>query len=69
MTPTESATIDHAELERIAREICDSHNGAGHYDARGTKRAWWRAKAERMIRDADAMPVYKGLLRACGWPL
>ena len=56
-------------LESLAREICDSRNGAGHYDAKGTKRAWWRKKAEWMIRRADAVPAYKVLLRARGWPV
>lgn len=60
MTPRESVAIDHATLERIARKICDSKNGAGHYDAKGTKRAHWRALAcaeierRRAISLADA---------------
>lgn len=57
------------ELERIAREICDSRNRPGHYDAKGTKRAHWRAKASEMLALAEAMPVYKTLARAIGWPL
>lgn len=61
--------IDHAKLERLAREICDSRNGAGHYDAKGTKRAHWRVKAAGMMALAEAMPAYKSLAQAIGWPV
>lgn len=69
MTPTQSITIDHAELERVARELCDSRNGAGHYEAKGTKRAHWRALAaaeiehHRCISLADAFMGIFGLRR------
>lgn len=56
-------------LEALAREICDSRNGAGHYDAKGTKRAHWRAKASEMLALAEAMPPYKTLARAIGRPV
>lgn len=58
MTP--KPAINHAELERLARELCDTRNGAGHFDAKGTKRAHWRALAaaeierHRCISLADA---------------
>lgn len=57
---------DFSQLESLAREICDSRNGAGHSDAKGTKRAHWRAKAEEMLALAEAMPAYKTLARAIG---
>lgn len=60
---------DFQALEALAREICDSRNGAGHYDAKGTKRAWWRKKAALMICKAASEPIYKAMVRACGWPL
>lgn len=60
---------DFQTLESLAREICDSRNGAGHYDAKGTKRAHWRAKAAEMMALAEAMPAYKTLARAIGWPV
>ena len=60
---------DFSQLESLAREICDSRNGSGHYDAKGTKRAHWRAKAEEMMAMAEAMPPYKTLARAIGWPV
>lgn len=53
-------TIDHATLDRIARDICDARNGSGHYAAKGAKRAHWRALAikeverQRSIGIADA---------------
>lgn len=57
------------QLEALAREICDSRNKPGHYDAKGTKRAHWRAKASEMMALAEAMPAYKTLARAIGWQL
>ena len=60
---------DFQTLESLAREICDSRNGAGHYDAKGTKRAHWRAKAEEMLALAEDSPAYKTLARAIGWPV
>lgn len=60
---------DFQTLESLAREICDSRNGAGHYDKPGTHRAHWRAKAEEMQALAETMPVYKTLARAMGWPV
>ena len=56
------------QLESLAREICDSRNGAGHYDAKGTKRARWRelARAEergRSIGLADAFMAIFGMKR------
>jgi len=60
---------DFQTLESLAREICDSRNGAGHYYAKGTKRAYWRAKAEKMLALAEASPAYKTLARAIGWQL
>ena len=62
-------TITHTTLERVAREICDARNGAGHYDAKGTKRAHWMAKAAEMAALADANPAFMALARAIGWTL
>lgn len=61
--------IDHARLEKLAREICDSRNGGGHYDKAGTHKRHWRVKAAEMMALAEAMPPYKSLAMACGWPL
>ncbi|TPG50170.1 hypothetical protein EAH75_01345 [Rhodanobacter glycinis] len=61
--------INHEALERLAREICDSRNGAGHYDKSGTHRNHWRVKASEMMALAVAMPAYRGLAQACGWQL
>lgn len=58
---------DFQTLESLAREICDSRNSAGHYDAKGTKRAYWRARAEEMLALAEAMPAYRTLALATGW--
>lgn len=60
---------DHAKLETLAREICDSRNGAGHYDKAGTHKSHWRVKAAEMMALAEATPPYKSLAMACGWPL
>lgn len=69
MTPPQSVAINHDELERLARELCDSRNGAGHYEAKGTKRNHWRALAaaeierRRCISLADAFMGIFGLRR------
>lgn len=60
---------DFAAIEILAREICDSRNGAGHYDKSGTHRNHWRSKASEMLALAEAMPAYKTLARAIGWQL
>ena len=63
-------TITHTTLERVAREICDARCGAGHYDAKGTKRNHWRALARaeiewsRGIGLADAFMAIFGYRRA-----
>jgi len=61
--------LDHETLESLAREICDSRYGAGHYDKSGTHRNHWRCKAAEMMALAEAMPAYKTLAAACGWVL
>ena len=68
MTP-DSVAIDHDKLEALAREMCDSRNGAGHFDAKGTHRNHWRALAcaeierRRSISLADAFMGIFGLRR------
>lgn len=62
-------TITHANLELVARAICDSRNGAGHYDAKGTHRAHWLELArvgiehELAIGTADALMAIFGFRR------
>ena len=61
--------INHEALERLAREICDSRNGAGHYDAKGTKRQHWRVKAAEMMAIAESNRLH--VLRSLAlirWP-
>jgi hypothetical protein len=61
-------TIKHDDLERLAREICDSRNGAGHYDAKGTKRNHWRKRALPPAQLASGpQGIGKTLMRAIGW--
>lgn len=68
MTPPKSVAIDHAKLERLARELCDSRNGAGHYDAKWTKRAHWRKRALPLaVLASESLGIGKTLMRACGW--
>jgi hypothetical protein len=69
MTAPKSVAINHAELERLAREMCDARNGTGHFEAKGTKRNHWRALAcaeierRRSISLADAFMGIFGLRR------
>ena len=68
MTPTESATIDHAELERLARQLCESSvEDKGRYDRKGCKRAYWRKRALAFHARATATAATAALYRACGW--
>jgi len=68
MTAPKSVAINHAELERLAREICDSRNGAGHYDAPRTKRNHWRKRALPLAALAnEPQGIGRTLMRACGW--
>lgn len=61
--------LNHDRLELLAREICDSRNGAGHYDKAGTHKNHWRVKAAQMMALAEAVPPYKSLAMAIGWPV
>lgn len=61
--------IDHAKLESLAREICDSRNGAGHYDAKGTKRAVWRRQAAELIGNAGSLWGLVALVLRIGRPV
>lgn len=61
---------DFDTVERIARQMCEEHGGAGHWDAKGTKRAHWRKRAESLllIRDASSDPgLMAQLMRVIGW--
>lgn len=44
--------INHEALESLAREICDSRNGVGHYDKPRTHRNHWRRLADAEIARA-----------------
>ena len=58
--------IDHAKLESLAREICDSRNGAGHYDAKGTKRQHWRTLALVEMNRAHGLNALDALMAVFG---
>jgi hypothetical protein len=59
-------TITHSTLERVAREICDARNGAGHYDAKGAKRNHWRALARAEIEQARGVSTADALMAMFG---
>jgi hypothetical protein len=60
--------INHETLERLAREICDSRNGVGHYDAKGTKRNHWRKRALPLAQlTSEPQGIGRTLMRAIGW--
>jgi hypothetical protein len=60
-------TITHANLELVAREICDSRNGAGHYDAKGTKRSHWRKLAYADMERAHGLNTLDALMGIFGF--
>ena len=60
-------TITHTTLERVAREICDARNGAGHYDAPRTKRAHWRALARAEIERSHGVGLADAFMAIFGY--
>ena len=60
-------TITHTTLERVAREICDARNGAGHYDAKGTKRAHWRRLARVEIERSRSIGLGDAFMAIFGF--
>ena len=49
-------------LESLAREICDSRNGAGHYDKAGTHKNHWRELALVEMTQADPLGFVESAL-------
>ena len=39
---------DHATLDRIARQLCESRRGTGAYDRKGCRRSIWLRRAAVM---------------------
>jgi hypothetical protein len=58
--------MDVREIERLARAICDTKNGPGHYAKPGTHRAHWRGLAIEQLRhrQANERLAYRQLKRA-----
>jgi hypothetical protein len=57
-----------AELERIARQLCESKRGAGAWDKPRCKRNHWRKRALPMAQlAAEPLGIGKTLMMACGW--
>lgn len=62
-------TLPHAQLEALARQLCETRRGAGAYDRKGCKRAHWRNLALE-FGDAFAVhPIKRTLYRVCGWQI
>lgn len=59
----------HANIERLARELCDSRYGSGHYDKPSTHRGYWCRKAAQILGVVEVSPPLKALWQACGWPV
>lgn len=60
-------TLPHAQLEALARQICEGRRGEGAYDRNGCKRAHWRKRAQAMYERVHAQPAVLALYRACWW--
>ena len=56
-------TLPHAQLEALARQICEGRCGAGAYDRKGCKRAHWRELAMR----AESKPFTSFVQTLKGW--
>lgn len=63
----EVVTLPHAQLEALARQLCEARRGAGAYDRKGCKRAYWRKLAQSYRKEIAAHPITTALYRACGW--
>jgi hypothetical protein len=50
-------TTPHPQVVRLARELCDSRYGAGHYDKPRTHRRYWCRKALAVIERGNAIAV------------
>lgn len=60
--------INHDELERIARQMCESRRGLGAWDKPKCKRNLWRKRALPLAVIArEPLGIGKTLMRACGW--
>lgn len=59
----------HEQIEALARQLCGSRYGEGHYDKPRTHRRYWRRKAvalierERNIATSDAFMAIFGMRR------
>lgn len=62
-------TLSHAQLEALARQLCETRRGAGAYDRKGCKRAHWRRLVKELHANVEANPVVAALWRACGWQI
>ena len=63
-------TIDHEELERLAREMCESVRGAGAWDRPKCHRNHWRTRALPLAELAsEPQGIGRTLMQACGWPV
>jgi hypothetical protein len=57
-----------AELERIARQLCEASRGAGAWDKPRCHKNHWRQRALPMAQlAAEPLGIGKTLMRACGW--
>lgn len=62
--------IDHAKLERLAIELCESRMGKGHWDKPGTRKTHWRKRALPLaVLASEPRGIGRTLMRACGWPV
>ena len=62
-------TLPHAQLEALARQLCEARRGVGAYDRKGCKRAHWRRVVMDMRDCVNAQPILRALYRACGWKI
>jgi hypothetical protein len=58
-------TLPHAQLEALARQICEGRRGEGAYDRKGCKRAHWRELAMRA--EAKSFTSFVQTLKGWGW--
>lgn len=58
----------HYQLEALARRICESSaDGNGDYDAKGTKKAYWRKRAQAVMDRQRGLSLADALMGIFGF--
>jgi hypothetical protein len=62
-----SVAIDHAQLERIAHDLCTARRGASAWNRKGCKRNHWRKLAAVEISQSHAVSLADAFMGIFGF--